>query len=85
MEIFLIKKEQESFSIIEDYFFKLTSNGDNEKRILYFKKKNLIEEKHYENFDFNLPFSVLSKFLKTMESEPGEFFVHNISISAKIW
>lgn len=85
MEIFLIKRDNSNFTILEDYFFKHTSNKEIDRNILFFKFKKLIEEKHLDNFFFNLPFSILSKILKTIESPNGDYLVHNLFVSAKLW
>jgi hypothetical protein len=88
MEIFLIKRENKIEQIIDDYFFDYIENSDVGNKISYYLKNHILSDNKiftWNNFYFNLPFLILGKLLKSIDSKGTEYFVGSIHIPHGIW
>jgi len=90
MEIFILDKKVDSFSIIEDYFFNFLENSDFENKFEFFIKNELVAKSKKNSFSIlnlynTLPFLMLNKILKSMENDEGEYILSNIYIPNEIW
>lgn len=85
MDIFLIKKEAEIDEIIEDYFFTYIENSAFWIKAAYFQKNNMVTRKEVSNYYYDLPFIILKRLLKSIESGTGEYILNSVYIPADFW
>ncbi len=86
MELVLVKVITKTFTFIDEYYFEYLNNVEFPAKSEYFRQNKIIQtNKNNSNFFFSLPFNILSKIIKSMESDVGELLSSNVYLPKSIW